>query len=307
MGNHEQEPLPNPLKIEEPAPGTLPSLPQCWGHEITADYKGLDDLAHRLQDFVRRANPLITRQVGYVNALVATDNDTWRAISAREFQRSFGQDAALMSGFHKTLLGMAKVINNLARGLATIQRDIDSAWQRGISAGEFVTGASVGHPEVPASPIPGNQVSNAKYAAMLRWIVQKKEDADQACLKTATELVLYQQYLMAGLDYYTKGTGIPGTLDPNGLLSGPAKTASDQLAKNLEQQMEAEKKALAKSGVDLNSVIADLQKFSGKANTVGTALGDIENLRNATSAMGRAKSIGPIAGDIALFLLMVPK
>lgn len=314
MAGHNIDPKTSPLKLDlVTVPTSRPPLPSTWARYIEGDYPGLYNLAGQLLQFASACNSRITEMTRHVNLLISGDHQRWSGKSTGAFKASYGQDAVIMNGFNRTIVAMAGVMETLAQRLAGLEHNLENQLEAAYQQGAIVhDGLGPGGPNFKPNPeyvnSPNKAVANATNSIM-RQLQANREvalvQADEYRNTAAGSLSVLNSFVSSGFTYYLGKTGVNGTLDPGGLLS-PEQLNSDKIAiTELEKQLAAQQKALGSSGLDLNKVVAELQKGGADAQKVGDVLAKFKGVKGAASLGAILQKGGKFANEIGPLLLEI--
>jgi hypothetical protein len=307
-------PKTSPLKLDlATVPANRAPLPVTWARYIQGDYPGLYNLAGQLLQFVSACNSHITEMTRHINSIIAGDHEWSSDASTGQFKASYGQDVIMMNGFNRTVVAMAGVIETLAQRLAGLEHNLEQQLEAAYQKGAIVhDGLGSGGPNFKANPkmvnSPNKAVANAANAVM-RQLQENREaalvQADEYRNTAAGALSVLNSFVSSGFTYYLHKTGFKDTLDPGGLLS-PEQLSNDNIAiSRLEKQLADQQKALGSSGLDLNKVVAELQKGGADAQKVGDVLAKFKGVKGIATLGTILQKGGKFATEIAPILLEI--
>ncbi len=257
-----------------------------WGHFITGDFGGLNNLAGDLYDFASKCSSEVRTLSGRVDQLIADDHDQWVGETASMFKASYGQDAVMMNGTNRVIAGIAAVIDKLALRLAKLEYQVEQKVDIAVNAGYVSVSPDGDATEVTC--VPGKPA--AVYNALDSLITKARIQAQKIRMQADAELVVLTAELSSGLNYYSGASGQPGSLDPNGLLSKAQQTDDAKAVKRLQAELKDEA-----SKPNFKQNLADLTKLRGQQKQIGEIIGDIKGGKNPIDVLTK---LGPVVEEL---------
>jgi hypothetical protein len=254
-------------------------------------------LAGKLYAFAQAGNPRVDELTQQVNRLLDYQSTvSYKGASAAAFRSSYGQDAAIMSGFNKIVSAAGAVIDTLALRLVTLERLLEDFVADGIRAGYFVDNADFRQWHYPQ----GKEGAEVQYSIRIRdfdkLLARCRADAQKARELAAAELSKLADGLMEGLDYYKNKTGMPGSLDPQGLLrKGQIEWYSPRI-EELRNRLNEDRADMKQP--DSASVLKDLQAIGGGAEQVGSVISLIPHPAAQKAGEG-VSTVGGVLSGVA--------